>query len=304
MKAIQFKQYGDANVLEINEVHSPTLQDNEILIENKAFGINPIDWKLRSGLFKNFIPLQFPAILGFEAAGIVKAVAPNVNQFKIGDRIYGHTTRTYAEEVVIQADQANLIPHFLTFEQAAALPSNSKVAYNALVTLGKLKQNQHVLILAGSGGVGTAAIQIAQYLGAHISTTVSTKNIDLVKNLGAHRVIDYTQTELSSLSERFDLILDCVGGTTQIQAFNLLNDSGLLISLVSDESAHFSTLKKDQKFIFSTGVDVIKTAEIHQLILNGYIKPVIDEVFSFSEISKAHIKSQFGHVAGKIVVQV
>lgn len=304
MKAIQINKYGTADVLEINDIEPPKLDKNQVLIDTKAIGINPFDWKLRNGMFAEMFPLTFPNILGFEVSGVVKQVSDDVTNFKVGDRVYGKTERAYAEQVVLNIDETHPIPDFLSFEEAAALPTNTQVAFNVLVTLGKIKPNQKVFIHAGAGGVGIAAIQIAKHYGAHVTTTVSSKNIDLVKELGADEIIDYKQVPLEDISDRFDLILDSIGGETQVKSWDLLNENGLLISLLSDESANFKTKTGNQKFIFAVDVLENHSKEIHQLIQDRHIKPIIDEVFKFTDIAQAQNKSEFGHVAGKIIVTV
>ena len=304
MKAIQFEQYGPADVLKIKEVDLPTLKSGQLLVKVKAFGINPIDWKLRSGAMKSFIPLPLPYILGSEVSGIVTEVSSDVSSFKVGDRIYSRTQHAYAEYVIVNAEEAQTIPQFLNFAEAASLPSGSQVAYSALKTMGHIQKNQKVLIHAGAGGVGSAAIQIAKSFGAHVTTTVSTDNIHLAEQLGADVIIDYKKSRISNLNQKFDLIIDTVGGQTQIDSWELLNDKGTLVTLVSDESSQFKISNHQQKFIFMRGVQSNATNEIHQLIESGHLKPVIDSVYDFSDIAKAHIKSETGHVSGKLVITI
>ena len=303
MKAIQFSQYGSADVLEIKEVKKPNIQSGQILVQVKAFGINPIDWKLRSGAMKNFIPLPLPFILGSEVSGIVTEIADGVQHIKVGDAVYGRTQHAYAEYVAMNADSTQIIPKFLNFAEAASLPSGSQVAYSALKTVGNIQKNQKVLIHAGAGGVGTTAIQIAKSFGAHVTTTVSTRNINLAKQLGADEVVDYSKIKTSELDKDFDLILDSIGGQTQIDSWDLLNENGTLVSLVSDESAQFSPSQK-KKFNFMRGVQSNATTEVHQLIEARKIKPTIDQVFDFNNVKEAHIKSESGHLSGKLIVAI
>ncbi|MDY6451052.1 NADP-dependent oxidoreductase [Acinetobacter faecalis] len=303
MKAIQFSQYGKANVLEIKDVKIPTINAGQILVQVKAFGINPIDWKLRSGAMKAFIPLPLPFILGSEVSGIVMKVPDDVKHIKVGDNVYGRTQHAYAEYVSMDADKTQIIPAFLNFAEAASLPSGSQVAYSALKTVGNIQKNQKVLIHAGAGGVGTAAIQIAKYFGAHVTTTVSTRNSALAKQLGADEVIDYRATSITTLKNDFDLILDSVGGQTQIDSWELLKENGTLVTLVSDESAQF-TPSPNKKFNFMRGVQGKSSTEVNQLIELRKIKPIIDQVYDFNDIAAAHIKSETGHVSGKLVIVI
>lgn len=302
MKTIQFSQYGATDVLSINEVKKPSPQKGQLLVQVKAFGINPIDWKLRRGDMSAFMPLHFPVTLGSEFSGIVAEISDQHSNFKVGDQVYGRTQQAYAEYVVVDSANAKIIPKFLDFIQAASLPSGSQVAYSALKTVGNIQAGQTVLIHAGAGGVGVAAIQIAKSFGAHVTTTVSAKNIQLVKGLGADEVIDYHHTDLRKNSEKYDLILDSIGGQTQIDSWALLNDHGTLVSLVSDESQKFTEHKDTQHFFFMRGVQQNPTQAVHELISQQKIKPVIDHIFSFDEISLAHKRSQTRHVSGKIVV--
>ena len=303
MKAIQFSQYGKANVLEIKDVKIPTINAGQILVQVKAFGINPIDWKLRSGAMKAFIPLPLPFILGSEVSGIVMKVSDDVKHIKVGDNVYGRTQHAYAEYVSMDADKTQIIPAFLNFAEAASLPSRSQVAYSALKTVGNIQKNQKVLIHAGAGGVGTAAIQIAKYFGAHVTTTVSNSNIPLAKQLGADEVIDYRATSITTLENEFDLILDSVGGQTQIDSWDLLKENGTLVTLVSDESAQF-TPSPNKKFNFMRGLQNNSSTEVNQLIEARKIKPIIDQVYDFNDIAAAHIKSETGHVSGKLVIVI
>lgn len=302
MKAIQFSQYGAPNVLRIHEIEKPSLQSGQILVQIKAFGINPIDWKLRRGDMQAFFPLALPHTLGAEYAGIVVEVADQDADFKIGDHVYGRAQHTYAEYVAVDTASANIIPDFLDFVQAASLSSAGQVAYSALKTVGNIQSGQKVLIHAGAGGVGIAAIQIAKHFGAHVTTTVSAKNTSLVKELGADEVIDYQHADLRKNSAQYDLILDSIGGQTQIDSWTLLNESGSLVSLVSDEHHQFAEHLATQQFFFMRGVQHNPTQTVHQLISERKIKPVIDRIYHFTEIAEAHQRSQAGHVSGKIVV--
>lgn len=305
MKAVQIEKYGPNNdVLKVNEIPSPPLNSGQVLVETKAFGVNPFDWKLRSGMFSEFYPLALPYTLGFEASGVVIKVADDVKQFKPGDKVYGRAVHAFAEEVVFDVASIYLIPDFLTFEEAAALPGSSQTAFNALVTLGQVKKDQKVFIHAGSGGVGIAAIQIAKYYGAHVTTTVSEKNIDFVKSLGADAVIDYKKTDLATITEKFDFILDTIGGETQIKSWSLLKDTGILVSLLGDESSQFDNIQPQQTFIFAEEIKEDRSEEVHQLISSHDIKPIVDEVFAFKNVNQALQKSETGRAVGKIIVRI
>ncbi len=304
MKVIQFEEYGTSDVLKIQEIDKPQPNADEILIQIKAFTVNPLDWKLRQGVMKAFFPLQFPHILGSEFAGVVAEVGRNVTRFKVGDRVYGRGSKTYAEYAVTKEDLLQIIPPFLDFNQAASLPSGTFTAYSALKSIGNIQPNQDVLIHAGAGGVGLTAIQIAKNFAANVTTTVSENNFDLVKKLGADHVIDYNKTDFSQIPEKFDLILDSIGGKTQIASWELLKSNGTLVSLVGDEQKSFISPAGEKTFTFMRGVVGNPFPEIHTLISDRKIIPVIDQVFDFDDIASAHNKSATGHASGKIVIKI
>ncbi|ENV33854.1 NADP-dependent oxidoreductase [Acinetobacter gerneri] len=304
MKAIQFDHYGDVDVLEINEVAMPIPNDEQVLIKIKAFGINPLDWKLRAGIMQHFFTLNFPHLLGAEFAGVISKIGKNVTQFKVGDHVYGRANHTYAQYSVAHPSSLQIIPEFLDFAQAASLPSGSQIAYSALSVIGQIKKGQDVLIHAGAGSVGSNAIQIAKKFGANITTTVSENNLNLAKKLGADHIIDYKKTKLQHIDQRFDLILDTVGGQTQIDSWELLKDQGTLVTLVSDEREHFKTPKKDQNYYFMHGIQGNIFNTVHQMIVDRDIQPVIDHIYDFKHIADAQKRSQNGHLSGKIVVTI
>lgn len=306
MRVIEISEYGDSSVLEVRDINKPSLEKGQILVKVKAIGVNPFDWKVRSGIFADFFPITFPHILGSEVAGVVAEVSGDVTRFKAGDEVYGKALNAYAEYVVIDETQAHLKPDFLSFEEAASLPTSTQTAFYALVSVGQLVEGQKVLIHAGSGNVGLSAIQIAKYLGAHVTTTTSARNADLVKRFGADEVIDYRATRLEDVQDRFDLILDSIGDETQIKSWDLLTDRGLLVSLLSDESARFKDAGSatGKRFVFAVDVEGNYTGLLHRLIEDRHIKPLVDEVFDFADVAKANDKSESGRAVGKIILRL
>ena len=304
MKTVHMNEYGTSDVLKVVEVDRPVLGDNQILVDVKAIGVNPYDWKVRSGMFADFVPLTFPHVLGSEVAGVVAKVPDGYTRFKVGDRVYGKVMGAFAEQVALDDEWAHPVPEFLSFEEAASLPTSTQTAFNALVTLGNLTQGQKVLIHAGSGNVGIAAIQIAKHIGAHVTTTTSTRNVDLVKRLGADEVIDYKKSDLADVEPQFDLIIDSLGGDVQVKSWNLLKDDGRLITLVEDRSADFTGDRKNKSFVFAVDVEDNRSADLHRLIEDKTIKPVVDEVFAFEDVAKALDKSETGRAVGKIILRV
>ncbi|MFZ2197857.1 MAG: NADP-dependent oxidoreductase, partial [Thermodesulfovibrionales bacterium] len=212
MKAVVIEKYGGADVLEIKDIPLPVVEDQDLLIEVHAASVNPVDWKIREGYFKEMIPYKFPLVLGWDVAGVVKETGASTTLFKAGDRVFSRTdiarNGTYAEYVAVDEGLVALLPDNLSFREAAAVPLACQTAWQALIEMAHVKQGDKVLIHAASGGVGTFAVQIAKYRGAYVTATCGTANTRLVKSLGADEVIDYTATDFSEVLHDFDIVLD------------------------------------------------------------------------------------------------
>lgn len=333
MKAILCEQYGGPEVLQMaDDVPTPRVGPNGVLVQVRATSINPVDWKLCRGLLDAVRPVVFPVIWGGDLSGVVTEVGPAVTLFKPGDEVYGFkdgyvgkTYRgTYAEFAVVPEKSLAKKPHNLSHEEAAAVPLAALTAWQALLNQGKLKAGQRVLIHAGAGGVGVMAIQIAKAFGASVAATASTRNQDLLRELGADQPIDYMKEGIDDLRLKFDLVLDGVGQSVWGASFGTLKFGGRLVTLtipIPDEPAgkfkFFSTALAGVargvargavggKRLLMTqvkprGGDLEK---ISVLIEAGKIKPVIEKVFSLEQIAEAHRLSEGGHVRGKLVVNI
>src|ERR671914_2021011 len=237
MKSAQIKTYGDSKVVEINRT-APSLNDPSegmVLVRVKAAGVNPSDWKLREGFFKQMAPLQFPATLGMDFSGVIEKLGEGVaSDLKQGEEVYGQTgvmaggSGAFAEMASAKADKISHKPKTLSHEQAAGLPTVGVSAWQALVETMELSKGQKILIHGGAGGIGSIAILLAKHLGAYVATTVSTNDIQFVKEeLGADEVIDYkTQTFENVLPHDFDAVFDTVGGETYTRSFKILKSGG------------------------------------------------------------------------------
>ena len=216
MKAFILDRYGNKEGVRIGEMPEPELRDDDVLVQIHAAGVNPLDSKIRNGEFKLLLPYRFPLILGNEVAGVVIRVGPNVRRFKVGDEVYArpHKDRigAFAEFISINEGDVAIKPKELTMEEAASIPLVGFTAWQALIERADLKKGQKVLIHAGSGGVGTFAIQLAKHIGATVATTTSTANVDLVKSLGADVVIDYKKDEFEKVLRDYDVVLNSLGG--------------------------------------------------------------------------------------------
>ncbi len=310
MKAIVIDNYGGKEELKERQVEKPTINDDQVLVEIHATSINPIDWKLREGYLKEMLPWEFPIILGWDAAGVVAEVGANVKHFNIGDRVFTRpaTTRqgTYAEFVPVEANLLAHMPESMTFEEGAAIPLAGLTAYQCLVGFAEVKKGDKVLIHAGAGGVGGMAIQIANSIGAYVATTASDKNDELVKSLGANRVINYREEDFSELLEDFDAVLDTMGGDVLEKSFKVLKKGGKLVSIAgqpSEEQAQQHEVKVSSFWLEPNGEHLQQLAN---LFVSGEFKPTIGHVFDFSEqgLKEAHELSETHHARGKIIIKV
>ncbi|MBF6633098.1 NADP-dependent oxidoreductase [Planococcus sp. APC 3900] len=310
MKAIVIDSYGGKEQLKEQQVDKPAITDNQVLVEIHATSINPIDWKLREGYLKEMLPWEFPIILGWDAAGTIAEVGKDVKHFKVGDRVFARpaTTRqgTYAEYVPVDEDLLAHMPESMTFEEGAAIPLTGLTAYQCLVDFAEVKKGDKVLIHAGAGGVGSMAIQIANSIGAYVATTASDKNDELVKSLGANRVINYREEDFSELLEDFDAVLDTMGGEVLDKSFKVLKKGGKLISIAgqpSAEKAEQHEVKASDFWLEPSGEQLKKLANLY---VSGELKPTIGEVFAFTErgLQDAHELSESHHARGKIIIKI
>ncbi len=306
MRAVLLNNYGGPETLLWKETPIPAVNNDEILINVKAAGINPLDWKLREGIIKD--RMQLPFILGCDVAGIVHAVGNNVTQFKKNDEVYAMLDMSkgggYAEFVTTKASLVALKPKTLSFEKAASVPLASLTAWQALFDEAKLHEGQKVLIQAASGGVGSFAVQIAKAHGLFVAGTASTQNVALVKNLGADLVIDYTKEDFTHLCHDYDMVLDPIGNEVQAQSLKCLKKDGYLVTLVALSCQDAAT---------QLGVHALRTLVrpngerlklITDLIDNGKIKPLIATVMPGEQIQEAHKLSQSQRAKGKIVITI
>nr|WP_245369114.1 NADP-dependent oxidoreductase [Agrobacterium tumefaciens] len=310
----------------------PVIGANDVLVRIEATAINLLDSKVRDGEFKLFLPYRPPFILGHDLAGTVIHVGANVRQFKSGDEIYARPRDgrigTFAEMIAVDASDLALKPKSLSMEQAASIPLVGLTAWQALVEVGKVKPGQKVFIQAGSGGVGTFAIQLAKHLGATVATTTSTANIELVKSLGADVVIDYKRQDFEQVLSGYDLALNSQDAKTLAKSVNVLKPGGKLISISGPPDAPFAKslrlnlilrlvtrmlsrgiLKRaksrgiDYSFLFMRA-EGQQLREIAKLIDNGAIRPVVDKVFPFARTADALAYVETGRAKGKVVVSV
>lgn len=308
MKAIVIEQYGDKEQLKVKEMPTPKINENQVLVEMKATSINPIDWKLREGYLKQMMPFEFPIILGWDAAGIIREVGKKVKGYQVGDAIFSRpaTTRfgTYAENVVIDEDLLAKKPDNISFEEAASVPLAGLTAWQALFDVANLQEGEKVLIHAGAGGVGSLAIQLAKDKGAYVATTASEKNHTFLKGLGADEVIDYKTTNFEKVLQDYDVVFDTMGGETQSKSYQVLKRGGRLVTIVNapdQEKANEYGVTATLVWLQPNGKQL---EQLGALLEKGKLKAIVGHVFPFSEqgMKEAHALSESHHAKGKIVI--
>ncbi|KJF69700.1 NADP-dependent oxidoreductase [Rhizobium nepotum] len=332
MKAYVVDKYKKNGELRLAELPDPQVQNDDILVRVHATAINLLDSKIRDGEFKLFLPYRPPFALGHDVAGTVVKVGPGVSRFKVGDEIYArprdHRIGTFAEFIAIHEDDAALKPHTLTMEDSSSIPLVALTAWQALVDVAKVKPGQKVFIQAGSGGVGTIAIQLAKHLGATVATTTSAKNVALVKSLGADVVIDYTSQDFEKLLSGYDVVLNSQDPKTLAKSLNILKPGGHLVSISGPPDPSFArdiglnallklvvrllsrSVRRKAKsrgvhysFLFMRG-DGRQLEQIAGLIDSGALRPVVDKIFPFNQTPDALAYVETGRAKGKVVVKV
>ncbi len=315
MKAIVIDQFGTEEQLHLNDLPIPKPADREVQIGVLYTSVNPVDWKIREGMLQNLLPHEFPLIPGWDAAGKVTAIGPNVNKFNIGDEVFAYCRKptvqwgTYAEFICFDADNVAIKPKNITFAQAAAIPLAGLTAWQALFDFAKLKKEDSILIHAGAGGVGGFAIELAHYTGAKIITTAGVQNHEYVKQLGAKYAIDYHHPdylkEIKNLfPEGIDVVLDCVGGKTLEESIELLKPNGRLVSIVRHLDPKMTQSKNIQFSFVFVSPNGSQLAKIASLIEQNKIKPPFIQEMPLEDAAKAQELVREGHTRGKIVLKI
>ncbi len=311
MKAIRIHNYGGPEALQYEDAPRPKPQAGEVLVRVHAAGVNPIDWKVREGHMKDFWPHKFPLILGWDLSGVVEELGPSpaaAGRFKIGDEVYSVPDSTrdgaYADYMVVRESELALKPNSLHHIRAAAVPLAALTAWQSLFDAAQLQPGQRVLIHAGSGGVGHFAVQLAKWKGAYVFATASTKNQDLLRELGVDEPIDYTKQKFEGVARDVDLVLDLIGGETQERSWSVLKKGGVLVSLVQPPSEEKAKALSVRAAFVAGHPNGAQLAEIATIIDAGQLAPVIDRILPLSEARRAHELSQSSHTRGKIVLRV
>ena len=305
MKAIVYTEFGNSDVIKVIETEKPTINDDEVLIKSYAVGVNPADIKYRKGLMQQRLPVTLPYIPGLDVAGIIESVGSNVFRLKVGDKVFGGKHgNTYAEYVSLKENDASIIPSNVSFNQAAALVVPLVTAYSFLIENGAVKKGQRVFIQGITGGTGQVMLQMAKSLGLYVIGTASTNGISLVKSLGADEVFDYKNGDVTNLIKNIDLVIDLVGGETQVNSFKTLKEGGKLFSGAMPPSQDVAKeYNVEAKFISST-YSYKKLDYGTQLVEDGSIKPQHITTLKLQEAAKAQDLLSKGGINGKVVLEI
>ena len=332
MKAFIVDRYSKKDPMRLGEMPEPELRDDDVLIEVYAAGMNLLDSKIKSGEFKLILPYRMPLVLGHDVAGVVIQVGSRVRQFKAGDEVYSrapdYRIGTFAQFIAVNENDVAPKPKNITMEEAASIPLVGLTAWQALIERAHLKKGQKVFIQAGSGGVGTFAIQLARHIGATVATTTSSANIDLVKSLGADIVIDYKKDDFEKVLQNYDVVLHSQDTAALEKSLHVLKPGGTLISISGPPHPAFGKKVGAPRFVslivrlLSSGVRKKATRrdlkysflfmranghqlrEITRLIEAGTIHPVMDRVFPFESTNEALAYVEAGRAKGKVVVKI
>ncbi len=332
MKAFIVKSYGKKEKLHLTEIAEPVVKENDVLVQVYAAGVNQLDSKIKTGEFKLILPYKTPFIIGHDVAGVIVKVGSKVQNFKVGDEVYArpaeHRIGAFAEFISIDEKDVAIKPKKLSMEEAASIPLVGLTAWQALIEKANLQKGQKVFIQAGSGGVGTLAIQLAKHLGATVATTTSAANIDLVKRLGADVVIDYRKDDFETILKDYDVVLNSQDTKTLEKSLKILKPGGKVISISGPPDPDFGSeinanglvmlvlnilsmgirrkakkLGVNYSFLFMKA-NGAQLTQITKLIEAGVIVPTIDKVFPFDQTNDAMTYVETGRAKGKVVIRV
>lgn len=312
MKAVRIHQYGDLDVLKVEELDIPGIESHEVLIKVDAVGVNPIDFKVRRGLFAEIFKYTFPFSLGWDVAGRVAAVGSSVTQFKEGDEVFGlvnfpELANGYAEYVPARAVQLAYTPAKFSMVQAAAFPLAALTAWQTLFDVAKLKANQTVLIHAAAGGVGHIAVQLAKWKGAKVIATASKENHSFLTKLGADVLIDYRTTSFKDSVNDVDVVLDAVGGQMTVDSLDVIREGGVLVSLPQpitgdiEAKAKVKNIATPWHIVHPSGAQLRDMANLTD---DGLLQVEVAQTFPLERAKDAHELLENGHVRGKLVLKI
>ena len=300
MRAIRYHEHGAAEVLRLEQIPVPEPKEDEVLVRIQAAGVNPVDWKQRSGMNPNL-----PATPGIDLSGVVEKIGLGVTGFEPGQEVWGTGQGTYAEYAIAPSNSLVSKPAGMSFEEAASIGIGVRTAWAALFESANLKEGQTILVQGAAGGVGMWGVQLARWKGARVIGTASTRNIDFIKSLGADVAVDYTKTRVETLAKGVDVVLDTVGGSVQERSWQTLKRGGILVTIVGspdEKQAERHGVKGVRVGRPSNSIEIFDT--VNELFTSGKVKPVVQKVFSLEQAKQAHELSETTHGRGRIVLNI
>jgi len=312
MKSIQISKYGGSDVVDINnDAPIPRVSTDKVLVEVKASGVNPVDWKIREGYFQQMVPLQFPATLGTDFSGVIKELEQNVStNFNIGDEVYGQASLlsggsgSFAELALTNIKSIAVKPKTLNHIEASSLPLVGASTWQGLVDNIGLSKNQKILIHGGAGGIGTIAIQLAKHLGAYVGTTVKSEDKEFVQQLGADEIVDYTTQNFDDILHDYDAAFDTVGGETYKKSFKVLKNNGTIVSMLEQPDSNLMNQYGVKAIFQFTETTSERLTKLVQWIDQNNVKVNVEKTFPLSETAKALDYQRDVHPRGKVVITI
>jgi NADPH:quinone reductase-like Zn-dependent oxidoreductase len=312
MKSIQISKYGGSDVVDINnDAPIPRVSTDKVLVEVKASGVNPVDWKIREGYFQQMVPLQFPATLGTDFSGVIKELEQNVStNFNIGDEVYGQASLlsggsgSFAELALTNIKSIAVKPKTLNHIEASSLPLVGASTWQGLVDNIGLSKNQKILIHGGAGGIGTIAIQLAKHLGAYVGTTVKSEDKEFVQQLGADEIVDYTTQNFDDILHDYDAAFDTVGGETYKKSFKVLKNNGTIVSILEQPDSNLMNQYGVKAIFQFTETTSERLTKLAQWIDQNNVKVNVEKTFPLSETAKALDYQKDNHPRGKVVITI
>ena len=310
MKSAQISEYGDPSIIKINEVEKPSVGESQVLVEVHSASLNPFDSAVRAGYMKEVLPLQFPATLGGDIAGVVVELGDGVDSLALDDKVYGQASvvagnsGAFAEYAVTKVGQIAKVPEGLDFTTLASLPL---VGVSALQALGQhinIRSDQKLFIHGGAGAIGSIALQIAKNIGAYVATTATGDGIEYVKKLGADEVIDYKTQDFSEILKDYDAVFDTVGGDDFNKSLKVLKKGGIAVSMIAQADKKLAQELGVTAQTQATHVTTEALDKLRGLVNSGVVKPNVGKVFPLEQVKDAFIARESGEVSGKIVLQI
>ncbi len=305
MKAIQYTAFGNSSVLKLNDIAKPSVNDDEVLVRITATTVNPFDMKVRSGSMQKMLNVQLPYTPGSDIAGVAEEVGSNVTRIKKGDEVMGTVFGgTYAEYVAIRENQITVKPNNVSMIEAVSLAVPIVTSYSVLVETAQLQSGQRVLIHGASGSVGSVMVQMAKAIGAYVIATASGEGVALARKAGADEGIDYKKTDFATVVKDMDLVVDTIGGETQVKSFIVLKKGGKMVSIVAPPSEELAKKYEVHAQFISSAPSFKKLDYGKELVEQGRIKPHVAKILKLEQAAEAQDLVSNGGVNGKVVLEV